>query len=226
LTSVPFENIDIYDLRQPIALGIPALYDKIVTRRRGGYCFELNALFMSLLTELGFTCYAVAARVLNDKGYVPPLSHRATVVTIGGERYYCDVGFGGTMASCCLAFDSPGYQTTERGLFRFSPGEGQTTLILNTSKGEVPLLSVADRPVDPVDFIPLNYYTCSSPGSYFLSRRMAHLLTDGGRVSLEENELRRTGEPSVTLDTREEIAGALFEVFGISIDRKDLHAER
>jgi N-hydroxyarylamine O-acetyltransferase len=53
LTSVPFEDIDIYDLRLPIALGIPALFDKIVTRHRGGYCFELNGLFMSLLTRLG-----------------------------------------------------------------------------------------------------------------------------------------------------------------------------
>jgi N-hydroxyarylamine O-acetyltransferase len=226
LISVPFENIDIYDRRLPIDLGIPALFDKIVTRRRGGYCFELNGLFMSLLTELGFTCHAVAARVLGDKNYTPPLSHRATVVTIGGERYYCDVGFGGAMAPCSLAFDDPGLQATERGLFRFAPGGGQTTaLILKTSKGEVPLLSVADRPMDPVDFIPLNFYTSTFPGSLFQNHRMAHLLSEGGRVSLEGNELRRTGEPPITLASREEIAGALSKEFGITVDREDLRTE-
>lgn len=226
LTSVPFENIDIYDLGLPIDIGIPALFDKIVARRRGGYCFELNGLFMSLLTKLGFACHAVAARVLSNRDYTPPLSHRATVVAISGERYYCDVGFGGTMAPCSLALDDPRFQATERGLFRFAPGAGQTlTLILNTSKGELPLLSVADRPVDPVDFIPLNFYTSTSPGSLFRNRRMAHLLTEGGRVSLDENELRRTGEPPVTLRTREEIAGALIELFGISVDREALRAE-
>lgn len=222
LYSVPFENIDVYDLRLPISLGIPALSDKIVTRRRGGYCFELNSLFMSLLTALGFSCHAVSARVLNDKGYIPPYSHRATVVTIGGRRHYCDVGFGGTMADCSLEFDAPGFQSTERGQFRFAPEASHMTLILKTSKGETPLLSVADRPVDPVDFVPLNFYTSTSPGSMFVNRRVVHRLTDGGRVSLEDSELRRTGQPPIALRTQEDLAGALFEAFGLSIERKDL----
>ncbi len=76
LQSVPFENIDIYDRRLPIPLGIPALFDKIVTRRRGGYCFELNGLFMALLSALGFSCYAVAAWRTAAWNWMPPAGRK------------------------------------------------------------------------------------------------------------------------------------------------------
>src|SRR5690606_20497919 len=53
LHTVPYENLDI--LRGvPISLELEDLFDKIVVRRRGGYCFELNALFGWLLRELGY----------------------------------------------------------------------------------------------------------------------------------------------------------------------------
>ncbi|MGH2486980.1 MAG: arylamine N-acetyltransferase, partial [Ktedonobacterales bacterium] len=41
LLAVPFENLSIhYD--QPITLEDATLYDKIVRRQRGGFCYELN----------------------------------------------------------------------------------------------------------------------------------------------------------------------------------------
>ena len=96
LFHVPFENIDGYDLHREVSLEIPDIFDKIVTRRRGGYCFELNALFSALLEALGFSCYAVGQRVLRE-GSFPPVSHRVTVVTLpqSGERVLCDIAFGG-----------------------------------------------------------------------------------------------------------------------------------
>ena len=60
MENVPFENIDVYYSKQAPSLEIPALWDKMITRRRGGYCFELNGMFGWLLRELGFKTAAMA----------------------------------------------------------------------------------------------------------------------------------------------------------------------
>ena len=74
LTHVPFENLDeCWDKACP-SLKIPDLYDKIVTRNRGGYCFELNAALFSLLKALGYEVYPVACRILYGHGLWMPLS--------------------------------------------------------------------------------------------------------------------------------------------------------
>ena len=60
LMNVPFENLDIHN---SVKINLANLFDKIVTRRRGGFCYELNGLFYELLTEIGFTVKMVSARV-------------------------------------------------------------------------------------------------------------------------------------------------------------------
>src|SRR6476661_8880772 len=62
LFAVPFENLSIH-YGQPITLEDETLYDKIVSRRRGGFCYELNGLFARLLRRLGFTVTLLSARV-------------------------------------------------------------------------------------------------------------------------------------------------------------------
>lgn len=78
--SVPFENIEIYDDKTVPSLEIKDIYDKVVLRNRGGYCFELNALFSSLLVELGFDAYPCLSSEWDDIPH-PPL-HRATIVKL------------------------------------------------------------------------------------------------------------------------------------------------
>ncbi len=98
-THVPFENLDLCMLKVPINLEIPALFDKIVTRHRGGYCFELNALFTELLRALGFETRSVIARIVigHPDSEVRPGLHRGTLVRLDGTWHFCDVGFGGPM---------------------------------------------------------------------------------------------------------------------------------
>ncbi|NLB29925.1 MAG: arylamine N-acetyltransferase, partial [Clostridiales bacterium] len=101
LWSVPFENIDLFDYDRPVDFGTAEVFDKIVNKNRGGYCFELNAALMLLIEALGFTVHAAGARIVipdNPEELPMPLTHRASIVTIDGKRYYCDVGFGMTTA--------------------------------------------------------------------------------------------------------------------------------
>ncbi|MDR1572859.1 MAG: arylamine N-acetyltransferase, partial [Clostridiales Family XIII bacterium] len=94
--AVPFENLDIFAGR-PVSLAVGDIADKMIRRRRGGYCFELNAGFYSLLRALGYDAFPIAGGVVLGEGEPPPPHHRATAVRLDGCLLYCDVGFGGPM---------------------------------------------------------------------------------------------------------------------------------
>ena len=95
LLAVPFENLSIH-LGEPISLEPAGLTGKIVTRRRGGFCYELNGAFALLLSALGFDVRLLAARVFGDDRLGPPFDHLALLVqtTDGDGPWLADVGFG------------------------------------------------------------------------------------------------------------------------------------
>jgi len=99
LHAVPFETLSITGAPDDeeggpgVDLALPALYRKVVERRRGGFCFELNGLFGRLLSVLGFETHRVAGMVLPDEGAPSPANHHANVVHLD-RPYLVDVGTG------------------------------------------------------------------------------------------------------------------------------------
>src|SRR5262245_64571627 len=84
LLAVPFENLSIHS-GETIRLDPDWLFDKIVGRRRGGFCYELNGLFAELLVDLGFHVERLAARVYGAVGHLGiPFDHMALAVSIPG----------------------------------------------------------------------------------------------------------------------------------------------
>ena len=67
MQHMPFENLDVIR-KVPIYLNLQRIYEKIVSRKRGGYCYELNGLFNWLLTELGYDAHLIAATVRRPTG--------------------------------------------------------------------------------------------------------------------------------------------------------------
>ena len=120
LLAVPFENLSIH-LREPISLEHGELIGKIVTRRRGGFCYELNGAFALLLGALGFDVRLLAARVFNDDRIGPPFDHLALLVhTIDGDGpWLADVGFG-DHSELPLRFGERGQQDDPAGSFRLA----------------------------------------------------------------------------------------------------------
>ena len=93
LFAVPFENLSIH-AGEPIVLNEDALFGKIVENRRGGFCYEANGLFASLLRALGFEVAMLSAGVATrDGGFGPDFDHMTLMVTLA-ERWLVDVGFG------------------------------------------------------------------------------------------------------------------------------------
>jgi N-hydroxyarylamine O-acetyltransferase len=120
LIHVPFENLDIH-LGRRIDLAPQAVLDKIVTQGRGGFCYELNSAFAWLLGRCGMAVELLQARVTTADGALgPPFDHLALRVTIGGERFLADVGFG-AHSSCPLRLDARGPQADPGGSFELRP---------------------------------------------------------------------------------------------------------
>jgi len=66
---VPFENLSLHYSKLPgISLDTEDLFEKIVERRRGGYCMEVNCFFATVLDTLGYEVVPTGARVLNPSG--------------------------------------------------------------------------------------------------------------------------------------------------------------
>jgi N-hydroxyarylamine O-acetyltransferase len=98
-TSIPFETLSItgdpFEAHdgEGVSLAIPELYDKIVERQRGGFCYELNGLFGWLLTECGFDVDRLSARIEANGELGPPADHLTLLVSLD-QRYVVDVGLG------------------------------------------------------------------------------------------------------------------------------------
>jgi arylamine N-acetyltransferase len=69
LAAIPFENLSLHYSKSPgILLDKDDLFEKIVTRRRGGYCMELNFFFATILKTFGYEVIQIGARVFGPSG--------------------------------------------------------------------------------------------------------------------------------------------------------------
>src|SRR5918996_1064044 len=119
LLAVPFENLSIH-AAEPVVLEDDSLFDKVVARRRGGFCYELNGLFAALLRALGFHVEMLSAAVARrDGGFGPEFDHMTLLVTLE-ERWLADVGFGDSFVEPLL-LDERGEQAQGRHAYRVTP---------------------------------------------------------------------------------------------------------
>ncbi|MFJ6939908.1 arylamine N-acetyltransferase [Streptomyces sp. NPDC101132] len=214
LTAVPFENLSIH-LDEPVVLEIQALFEKIVTGRRGGFCYELNGLFAALLEALGFRVSLLAGRVFEGERPGPPFDHMALRVDLD-EPWLADVGFG-RFSMLPLRLDRRGPQDDPAGAFAVAPYGDQLDVVQDGS----PQYRLDPRPYALADFVPTCWWQATSPGSHFRRAPMCSRLTpDGGRATLVGSRLIRTtpdgGRDERTL-TDAELLAAYTAEFGVEL---------
>jgi N-hydroxyarylamine O-acetyltransferase len=165
--SVPFENLDIL-LGQPVKLDLPSLADKIVTRRRGGYCFEQNSLFQAVLTELGFRVTPLSARV--RLGVAPevatPRTHMLLRVDLHEGPHIADVGFGFTPTGP-LRLQAGIEQALHLSTYRLARDGSVWALEIRQADGFTPAYVFTEEACLPVDYEVANHYTSTHPRSFF-----------------------------------------------------------
>ncbi|MDO4503264.1 MAG: arylamine N-acetyltransferase [Coriobacteriia bacterium] len=198
--TISFECMDSRFQLAPIDLGIRALERKVISGNRGGYCFELNALFRTLLTEAGFDAQPVIARIVRmATGPESPLNHHGILVRIGGQLRYADVGFGGPMAACSLPVEDGSVTQSCGQEFQVTRAStGWWMISYRRAGGDADWVDVClfrDEPCLPSDFLPLSWYTETHPESVFRTTLLLNRRTADGNVSLRENQFtRRSGD--------------------------------
>lgn len=182
LFSVPFESLSVH-CGEPITLALPLLYDKIVRRHRGGFCFELNGLFLWLLQTLGFDAKAVAGRVRNrfTGRYGPPLDHMVIYVQLDGKQFLCDVGFGESFLEPLELKPETEY-IQDGGIFWLGL-KGEIWVLERRavpSKAGRPLYQFTLEEKKLEDFADMCLYHQTSPDSIFTCKSFCSLHREGG----------------------------------------------
>ena len=222
LRSVPFENLDIH-LGVPIELDIPHLFDKIVNRRRGGYCFEQNTLFACVLREIGFTVTAREARVGPADGPTRPRSHMTLEVLAEGGAYNVDVGFGGDAALQPVALDGEGHVEFGREYRLVDQGGCR---VLQVRRDAAWSDEYVIQPSEPaaIDFEVANWFTSTHPTSIFVRTPTVQLQRPSGQMVLRRRTYTETkdGVETVRELSDAEIVTLLSDVVGLDLGN-DIH---
>jgi N-hydroxyarylamine O-acetyltransferase len=219
LQTVPFENLDIH-LGRPIVLDEAALFDKIVTRRRGGFCYELNGLFAGLLRELGFRVDMLSARVsTGNGGFGPDFDHMALLVQGLDGGWLADVGFGDCFSEP-LRYDDPGDQVRDGRAYRIAPGEERCKLMAREGEDWDDQYLFRLEPQALTDFVAMCHYQQTSPESIFTQKRVCTVATATGRITLTDDRLiiTESGQRSeLPVQSEQVYTAILLERFGVAL---------
>ena len=220
LLSVPFENLSIHR-REPIVLDDAALFEKIVRRKRGGFCYELNGLFAALLRELGFNVAMLSAEVANNEGeFGVPFDHMTLMVTLE-ERWLADVGFGDSFREPLLLEEREPQIQGDKA-FRIEETETHLVMSRRPDNGDwQPQYRFTLVPYGYADYDEMCRFHQTSPESHFTQKRICSRATIDGRVSLSEMRLITTSgrdRREVELSSETQYADALREKFGMTLE--------
>ena len=219
LFSVPFENLDV-QAGKIVSLVPEDIVEKIVGRKRGGYCYEVNGLFAMALEALGIPYQFVAARPM----FYPtrrPRTHMALVLTLGDERWLCDLGFGSYGIRAPMRLDALDIEIAQDDdTFMMTLGDDGFYVLRAKVDGQWTNQYAFDlSPQEWVDFVPANYLNSTHPEAIFVRMTVAVLMTEAGRKILGGDSLKivehgRTEKRTVAPN---ELAGILAREFGLTM---------
>jgi len=218
--SIPFENLDIV-LGRGIAVDLESVQDKLVERRRGGYCYEHGVLFAAALERIGFQVERMLARVGGEDLERPRATTHMTVrAHAGGARWLADVGFGSGLLSP-LAFDDPGPQRQGGWTFEIAAAGPSSWRLREQRSGEwVTQYGFDEQRLFAADVVMANHFTSTFHRSPFVGRPVV--------ARRDEDALRRLVGRTFTLERpdgsaeerevgEDELGGLLRDVFAIPL---------
>ena len=219
LLSVPFENLDI-GLGRKIPLDTDAFVGKIVEQRRGGFCYELNGAFATLLEHLGFSVTLLSARVPRPDGSeTPEFDHLALRVDLE-EPWLADVGFGDFILEP-MRLQVGLEQAQKVGRFRLVEGESflRVEKLQGNNWTEQYRFSLTPRAL--AEFAGMCHFHQTSPESPFTRKSICSLATADGRITVADRKLietRNGTRQERILESDDEWKRVLRDMFGVVPD--------
>ena len=221
LYHVPFEDLNIqYDI--PIMLDLAALYQKVVQKNRGGFCYELNGLFNWLLRGIGFKTRIIAAKVISKEGIIGPVFDHAAIVVDLEKRWLVDVGFGGDSFIRPKELILDVVQKDIHGYYKFTKYSEQEWLLMHGEDGEnfkgqyIFTLEAQDL----ANFRPECHRKQIEEDSHFRKNYICTLARPDGRISIINDKFitKSNGhKKELTIENETERFELLTQQFGIDI---------
>jgi len=218
----PFENLTTLS-GEPVLIDLPSIEQKVLHDGRGGYCYELNNLFLALLQDLGFDARAISGRVVmgQPEGAWTARTHRLSLVITNDVRYITDVGFGGMVPTAPLLLDTRAEQPTPHESYRIDLHVDGFTLRANVA-GEWRAMYIFDlQRQEDIDFAVGNWYVSTHPESTFVKQLMVARTGEGWRRTLNNGSfaIHRIGHDSERREVTDvqELIGLLGSEFGIRV---------
>ncbi len=218
MLAVPFENLDI-PLGHPIVHSLPSFYEKIVGRRRGGFCYELNGLFAWLLEQIGYEVEMVSARVFDGAQPGPEFDHMVLLVEME-ETLVADVGFGDSFLEPLRLVRGDEYVLHDSA-YRLTGLDSARVLERRREFDWEPQYVFSPVPRRFAEFSAMCRYHQTSPESMFTRKTVCSLATPDGRITLSNSRLIiGSGGQSEEWEVsdQEEYRALLKDRFGIDLD--------
>ena len=219
MLTVPFENLDI-SLGREIVLDPERFVEKVVRQRRGGFCYELNGAFATLLTAVGFDVTLLSARVANAEGIASKEFDHLTLRIDLEESWLADVGFGDNFLEPLRPI-TDSEQPDPAGTFRFTQVGERWRFEIRQPGGSWRLqYDFSLQPRQLFEFAGMCHYHQTSPDSHFTRNRVCSLATPNGRVTLSGMRLVTTSngrKEETLLSTDAAWHSALRDHFGIAL---------
>ncbi len=218
--TIPMENFDII-LGRGIKLAAHTLFDKLVNHKRGGYCFELNGLFLMALNEFGFDARPVLARV-HFSGPPTGRGHQISLVSLMGKQWIVDVGFGNPNPRMPIPLELDHPMIHDGRLFRLTDA-GPFGIMLQAFYHEKwqNLYSFDLEHVCKGDIEYGNHFCSTHPSSFFTTSRIAALPTPNGVITLIDNRFKKKESDDVEemeIKKGQSYLDILDSQFGIKLD--------
>lgn len=217
LLSIPYENLDIH-LGHKLTLELPHIFDKLVTEKRGGWCFEMNGLFAWVLEQIGFEVTLLSAVVNQHLAGDKAEGNHLTLLVELDKPYLVDVGFG----------DGPLEPLSLReGLHEQNGLEYRLKLAKNRWTFHHHQYGAAERFDFTLDEVELGTFSdaCqnlqASPESGFVEVTVCQLFTPNGLLSLRGavlNRITATGKQERAIRSADEYTYVLAQDFGLAVD--------
>jgi len=226
--AIPFENLDVL-LGRGISLAPSDIDAKLIGAGRGGYCYEQNGLLKRVLQTLGFQVEGLMARVqwMVPEGAPPrPRSHQVLGVSLDGETWLVDVGFGGCVLTAPLRLFSDQDQDSPNGKFRVVDAECggvvERQVQADLSGRWAPLYQVAKGGWADVDYEQANYFTYTHPSSHFTWSMTVGRTTPTARYALKNNRFTHRDVTGAVVEQRDlsvgELEATLRDVIGLPVE--------
>ncbi|RKE55796.1 arylamine N-acetyltransferase family protein [Sphingobacterium detergens] len=217
---ITFENIDSFTGIVP-AIDTADIFQKMVTEKRGGYCYEQNSLFKEVLQTLGFNMKMHLARVLwsSKDGSETARTHMLLTTDIEGKKYLVDVGFGSMTLTAPIVFNSE--QETPNGRFRLISLD-DNFYRLDVFKNEwLPIYKFTLEEVQVSDLDMANWYVATGPSSMFNKFLMITRVDEHARYALFNKEFNirdsNGGKESSEITNEEELQSVLINYFKLDL---------